>query len=308
MKAYTIFDDFPQSSLDILRKAGINVDVQPKGMERPQDNGLKRLLDDYDIIFISTAQKMPEKMFANVTTPKIIGTASSGIDHIHIPKDKQHLVKVVNATHANRTTVAEHTFALLLALRKQLLEGRKVASEGKSKKEMEGKPVDLLGSTIGVVGAGGIASTILRVAGCFGMKRLCWTLHPAQHMDLKEEGVEFVSLETLFSQSDNISINIPLSDMTRGVVTRELISLMKENAVVTVTSRLEVVDADALFEKSKTCASFSLGIDADAAGIKDLWDNGQNNVIVTPHIAGGTIASRIRLFDECSENVVKCMK
>lgn len=308
MRAYTIFDDFPQSSIDILNKVGIEVDILPKGKERPQGEELKHLLDSYDIIFISTAQKMSEEMFKDVKTPKIIGTASSGTDHIHVPYDKKDLVKVVNAKYANRTTVTEHTFALLLALRKQLIEGRSVAFDGKSKKVMVGKSVDLLGATMGVVGAGAIASTILRLAGYFGMKRLCWTLNPDNHKDLAAEGVEFVDLKTLFSQSDNISINIPLSDKTQRIVTNEHISLLKDSATVIVTSRLEVVDIESLFVKAKNNPSFSLGIDADAADIKKMWSKDQNNIIVTPHIAGGTIASRIRLFDECSENVVKSIK
>ena len=308
MRAYTIFDDFPQSSIDILKNAGIEVDVQPKGKERPQGDELKQLLDEYDIIFISTAQKMPEEMFKDVVTPKIIGTASSGTDHIHIPSEKQDFIKVANATHANRTTVAEHTFALLLNLRKQLIEGRRTASEGKTKKAMIGKPVDLFGSTMGVVGAGGIASTILRLAGFFGMKRLCWTLHPENHPDLKEEGVEFVDLETLFAHSDNISVNIPLSEQTKGIVTAAIISKAKEDAAVIVTSRMEVVDTQALFVQAKANPLFGLGIDADAADLRDLWESEQDNVIVTPHIAGGTVASRIRLFNECTENVVGFVK
>ena len=183
MRAYTIFDDFPQSSISLLEKAGIELIIQPKGKERPQGDELKKLLDTYDIVFISTAQKMPEEMFADVTTPKIIGTASSGVDHIHIPEDKKGLIRIANATHANRSTVTEHTFGLILTLRKQLIEGRETAAKGLSKKVMELKPVDLYGSTMGVIGAGGIASTVLRMAKCFGMKRLCWTLHPEKHQD-----------------------------------------------------------------------------------------------------------------------------
>ena len=173
MKAFSIFDDFPMSSVAILEKKGIKVDLLPKGQERPSGAALEELLRQYDIVFISTAQKMPEEMFKDITTPKIIGTASSGTDHIHIPAEKSDFIKVANATHANRSTVTEHTFGLILTLRKQLIEGRRIALEGKSKKQMSAKPIDLLGSTMGVVGAGGIASAVLRMAKFFGMKCLC---------------------------------------------------------------------------------------------------------------------------------------
>ena len=304
MRAYSVFDDFPQSSISILRNKGVEVIVHPKGEERPKGGELKRLLDEYDILIISTAQTISEGMFKDVVTPKIIGTASSGVDHIHVPLDKCRYVKIVNAKNANRSTVTEHAFALLLALRKQLLDGRAVAAEGKSKKNMSRRPVDLLGSTIGVVGAGGIASSILRMADCWGMKRLCWTLHPENHLDLKADNVEFVDLETLCLKSDNIVVSIPLSDRTNCLVTSSLISYMKDTAAVIVTSRLEVVDIEALFAKAKNNPLFGLAIDADAASIRDLWSIEQNNIIVTPHIAGGTVESRIRLFNECSQNVV----
>lgn len=305
MKAFSIFDDFPQSSIDILYHAGISVDLLPKGDIRPSGIELKRLLEFYDIVFISTAQKMPEEMFKDVTSLKIIGTASSGTDHIHIPVDKQHLVKVANATYANRSTVAEHTFALILTLRKRLIEGRRVASEGKSKKFMTSKPIDLIGATIGVVGAGGIASTVLRIAKCFGMKCLCWTLHPELHSYLRMEGVQFVDIETLLRQSDVISVNIPLSEHTQNLISSERVAMLKDNAVFVTTSRIDVTDKEALFAKAHQCKEFGLGMDVDASDVMRLWSPDMDNVIVTPHIGGGTIESRIRLFDECTENVVK---
>ncbi len=308
MKAFSIFDDFPQSSINILQQHGISVDLLPKGQERPTGQALIPILYKYDIIFISTAQKMSEEMFADIITPKVIGTASSGTDHIHIPTNKQHLIKVANATHANRSTVTEHTFALILTLRKQLIEGRQTAFLGKSKKEMSAKPIDLFGSTIGVIGAGGIASTVLRMAGCFGMRRLCWTLHPENHPELQKEGVSFVSIEELLKMSDVISVNIPLSDQTRNLINANRISLIRNNAVFVTTSRVDVTDKLALFAKANKYPTFGLGMDVDAAEVLGLWSADTNNVIVTPHIGGGTIESRIRLFNECADNVIKLVK
>ena len=305
MRAFSIFDDFPPSAIDLLEKHGISITLNPKGKDRPNGDALKSLLKGYDVLFISTAQKMPEEIFEDVSTLKIIGTASSGVDHIHIPADKHHLVKVANAPLANRSTVTEHTFALLLSLRKRLIEGRAIAARGLTKRAMDGNPVDLYGSTLGVIGAGGIASSVLRMAKCFGMKCLCWTLHPDNHDDLSDEGVSFVNIDTLLKKSDIVSVNIPLSEKTKNLISQERIGLMKETATFITTSRLEISDNKALMEKATRCPDFSVGMDVDAATIKDLWDQSMNNVIVTPHIGGGTIESRIRLFNECAENVIK---
>lgn len=307
MKAFSIFDDFPVSSIDILEKHGISVTLLEKGKERPNGDALKALLDEYDILFISTAQKMPEEMFEDVNVPKIIGTASSGVDHIRIPGEKKVLVKIANATHANRSTVTEHTFGLVLTLRKQLIEGREIAAQGLSKKAMERKPVDLYSSTMGVIGAGGIASTVLRMAKSFGMKRLCWTLHPESHRYLADDGVEFVDIDSLLKEADVISVNIPMSEQTKNLINDKRVSMMKETATFVTTSRLEITDNVALMEKARKYPSFSVGMDVDATNIKDLWDPSMKNVIITPHIGGGTIESRIRLFNECSENVIKAI-
>ena len=305
MKAFSIFDDFPHSSIALLEEQGISITLNPKGEERPTGDALKLLLNEYDVLFISTAQKMAEEMFKDVSTFKIIGTASSGVDHIHIPVDKRHLIKIANAPQANRRTVTEHTFGLILTLRKQLIEGRATAAQGLSKKAMVGKPVDLYGSTMGVIGAGGIASTVLRMAQCFGLNRLCWTLHPENHKDLSEEGVLFVDIDTLLKKSDIVSVNLPLSLETKNLITQERVELLKETATFITTSRLEISDNKALMEKAKRIPTFSVGMDVDAVTIKELWNPAMNNVIVTPHIGGGTIESRLRLFNECTGNVIK---
>ena len=304
MKAYTIFDDFPQQSLELLQKRGIDVVVHPKGMPRPQGNELKALLDEYDILFVSTAQQMPEDMFVDVVTPKVVATASSGVDHIHVPASKANLVRIANAPKANRNTVAEHTFALILALRKQLLEARDVAAEGKNKKAMHGKFHDLYGATMGVVGAGGIATKVLDLARCFGMHCLCWTFHPDHHQELLQKGVEFIDLDTLCRLSDVISVNIPSTSQTHCLINRDRVSLMKEDALLITTSRADVTDIPALIEKAHTNDKFGLGMDVDSQIVVGQWKIEERNIFVTPHIGGGTVESRIRLFNECCENAL----
>ncbi len=130
MRVYSIFDDFPQSAIDILTHAGCTVVVHPMGEERPDEGELKCLLEKFDVLIIGTGQKLPNKSFENVTESKIIGTASIGTDHIDVPTEKGELVKIVNAPTANRISVAEHTFALVLSLTKNLANAVPVAVKG----------------------------------------------------------------------------------------------------------------------------------------------------------------------------------
>ncbi len=303
-KVYSIFNDIPQSSYAPLNEAGYEVHILPVGHERPSGEVLKRILEEYDIVFIGTSQVITEPMLADIESVKFIATLSSGTDHIHVPADKSSLIRIVNAPLANRVSVAEHCFGLILNLAKGIVDGRYVSCEGKQKGSMQKKPVDLFGSTIGVVGAGGIACEVLSFADAFGMKRLCWTFHPERHKPLSEDGVQFVSLEELMKTSDVVVISIPHTRETRGMLNRPLLSHLKDDSIFVSTSRIEIFDARYLFEKASSCPTFGLALDVDSKDVYGMWNLSQRNVIVTPHIAGGTVQSRIRLFDECCRNLI----
>ncbi len=304
MKAFSIFDDYPQEAIDTLTQRGFEVTLLEKGKERPSGDELKQLLEDYDVLIIGTAQKMPFDFFEGITSSKIIATASSGVDHIKVPEDKKELIKVINAPVANRVSVAEHTFALILALRKQILEGRDIAAAGLTKKAMNGKPRDLFGSTIGLVGAGGMATAVIKLAQAFGMKCIAWTPNPEKHKDLSAQGVDFVALDEVLRKGDIISVNIPLTEETKGLISAEKVRLLKESVIFISTSRAEITDNVALMRRAKETSTFCVGMDVDADRVSEYWIKDMHNVIVTPHIAGGTVESRQRLFCEVSENII----
>ncbi len=305
MIAYSVFDDFPKSASELLEKNNIKVILHPKGKERPCGNELKKLIDEYDIIIISTAQKITENMLKN-TPPckKIIATASIGTDHISIPDDKKNIIKVVNAPNANKISVAEHIFGLIIALKKQFIDGKITAALGKNKKEMRYKPHDLYGLTIGIIGAGGTAGAVLKMAKAFGMERISWTRNPEKHTDLSDDGVVFTELDELIKSSDIISLNLPYTPETEGIISASRINNMKNNAVFISVSRSELTDNAHLFKKARDNDCFCIGMDVDADKVFGMWNENMKNVIVTPHIAGGTVEARIRMFNEVSTNIL----
>ncbi|MCD7860203.1 MAG: hypothetical protein LUH51_08650 [Firmicutes bacterium] len=302
MQAYSIFDDFPASAAATLERAGIAVTVHPRGAARPAGEELKALLDAYDILILGTGQKMPQSSFSTLTDRRIIGTASIGTDHICVPPEKRELVRVVNAPKSNRISVAEHTLMLILALEKNLLDAIGVAERGASKKEMHHNPSDLFGKTIGVVGAGGTARAVLSLAQVMGMRCLCATRSPEKHRDLL--GVRFVSLDELLQSAQILSVNLPLVDDTYNLIHSGRIRQMREDAIFISLSRPEITDNASLLARARENPMFRVGLDADADKLAGLWDTSMKNVIVTPHIGGGTVESRIRMFEEVSENIV----
>lgn len=305
MRAYIIFDDFSDLAKQKLTDAGLSVTIHPLGVPRPNEYQIKSILEEYDIVIVGTGQKMPEWVFANVDSPKIVGSVSVGIDHIKVPKNKNGLVKIVNAPMSNRISVAEHTFALILALKKHIIRGRNTAEKGFNKKVMPYMPTDLFGSKIGVVGAGGTAGAILNMAQAFGMECFCWTPHPQMHKELKF--ALFLSLDEMLESVDIVSVNIPSTNDTIGLINKERISLFKDDTIFISTSRADIVDMESLFARAKISPTFRIGLDVDSDKVEGLWNSDQDNIIITPHIAGGTIQSRIRMFEEVSANVVMAL-
>lgn len=308
MKAYSIFDDFTEEAVSLLKKSGVDVTVHPKGMKRPDDFEMESILCEYDCVIIGTSQKIKPEMFKNISGRKIIATASVGLDHIDIPESKKDSVTVVNAPKSNAQSVAEYTMGCALACVKRMCEGSKLYADAKNNKALHDKPEDLAGKTIGIIGAGNISSRIMDYANMFGMKIICYTAHPERHGDLKAKNggvVEFVSLEDLVALSDVISVNLPNNIGTKGLISEELVGLMKDNAVFISISRIQTVDYDALFEKAKANPGFyvCLDIDVDDDVVKTMPH--LPNVMITPHIAGGTKETRKRMFFEVADNITK---
>ena len=308
MKAYSIFDDFSQEALDILEAAGMEVTVHPLGVLRPDSKRMKAILEEYDCVIIGTSQKITEDMFDNVKLPRIIATASVGVDHIKVPDKIKGLVTIINTPKANAQSVAEYTMACALNCVKRLGEGKVLYQEGKDNKSLFQKPEDLAEKTIGVIGAGNISVRIMEYARFFGMRILCWTNHPDRHRELTHKGVVFTGLSELALSSDVISVNLPNHDGTRGLISSELVKLMKPTAIFISVSRVETIDYHALLHKAVAHRGFYVCLDIDVN--EDLRKSIPHtpNVLITPHIAGGTVETRKRMFREVADSIARMVK
>ena len=305
MRVYSIFDDFTDEAIRILTDAGMDVAVHPLGVPRPDHGQMKKILEDYDCVIIGTSQKLTEDMFENINTPRIVATASVGLDHIQIPEGKKNIVKVINTPKANAQSVAEYTVACALSCVKRLSEGNTLYRSGKTNKALFRKPEDLAGKTIGVVGAGNISVRIMEYAQFFGMRVLCWTRNPNHHRELETKGVRFTGLDKLCEESDVISVNLPKNPETDSLLSNALIRKMKDSCVFISISRKNVVDLDALLEKGKAQRSFYICLDLDVDEEIVFKIPNRPNIFVTPHIAGGTVETRKRMFREIAEGISK---
>lgn len=302
LKAYSVFKDLDKKAYEILTNAGIQLDLSTS-VERPNKEELSKLLDDYDILIIGVKEKLSEDMLAKIDKKKIIATLSIGVDHIDNSFFNSNFIKVINCQTSNVISVAEHIFALILSLKKRIIEANDIAMRGGNKTQLSSRSNDISNSTIGIIGAGKISYEVIKIAKVFNMKIYCNTLNPEKHQDLLKQGVEFLDLDTLLTNSDIITVNIPLNEENKNLISKDKISLMKKSATFINTSRAEIVDMDELIKYADENKTFNVGLDIDAENYKELLETKRNNVIVTPHIAGVTKEAIKRMDVELANRI-----
>src|SRR3989338_3010588 len=175
---------------------------------------------------------------------KLIETMSTGYNHIDVKECKKRGIVVCNVPTYGENTVAEHTFALLLALSRKI----HLSYDRTQKADFSAiglKGFDLKGKTIGVVGCGHIGRHVVRIAKGFEMDVLVYE----RWQDLalaKELGFTYATLEELYSRSDIITFHVPLSKSTTHMFNNESLKLVKKGCTIINTARGEVIDTDAL--------------------------------------------------------------
>ncbi len=307
LKAYSIFKDLDKNACEILRNNGIQLELSDCE-ERPNKEEIIRLLNDYDILIIGVREKLTEDMLKMINNKKIIATLSIGIDHIDNSFFESDLIKVINCKTSNVISVAEHIFALILGLKKRIVEANEISIKGGTKRDLSERSNDISNSSIGIIGAGKISREVIEIAKVFNMRIYCNTLNPEKHQDLLKEGVEFVYLDKLLNISDIVTVNIPLNEESKNLISKDKIRLMKKTATFINTSRAEIVDMEELIKYADENDTFNVGLDIDAENYKEMLRTKRNNVIVTPHIAGVTKEAIERMDVELANNIIEYLR
>ena len=304
LKAYSIIKDLNKKACEIIRNNGIQLDISNSD-KRPDKNRLIKLLNEYDILIVGIEDKFTKDMLLKTTKKKVIATLSIGLDHIDRAFLENDNIKIINCQNSNVVSVAEHIFALILALKKRIIEANNISLRGENRRNLSMRSNDITGSTLGIIGAGKISHEVIRISKVFNMKIICNTLNPEKHQDLMKQGVKFVSLDEVLSNADIITINIPLTKENKNLISKDKIKLMKKTATFINTSRGELVDMTELMKYADENKTFNVGLDIDAENYKDILNIKRNNVIVTPHIAGVTKEAVERMDVEVANNIVK---
>lgn len=307
LKAYSIIKNLDKKACEIIKNNGIQLDISNSD-KRPDKEGLIKLLNEYDILIIGIEDKFTKDMLPITTKKKIIATLSIGLDHIDRVFLENDNIKIINCQNSNVVSVAEHIFALILALKKRIIEANDISLKGENRRNLSMRSNDITSNTLGIIGAGKISREVIIISKAFNMNIICNTLNPEKHQDLIKQGIKFVSLDEVLSNADIITINIPLNEENKNLISKEKIRLMKKTATLINTSRGELVDMSELIKYADENKTFNVGLDIDAENYKDILNIKRNNVIVTPHIAGVTKEAVERMDVEVANRLVEYIK
>lgn len=303
-KAYCIVENFSEDAIKMIRDNNIEITRNQTG-RLPSSEEIIQLLEIYDILIIGIKTHITKEILKYVDSKKIIGTLSVGLDHIDKEVINSDLIDIVNVKYANTVSVAEHIFGLILALNKRIYESNSLVLNKKgSTKNLLSRPEDISNKTLGIIGAGNITREVIKIAKAFHMKINCYTKHPQNHKDLLDFGIRFVSLDEVLINSDIISVNIPLTEETKNMISKDKIKLMKTTATFINTSRRDIVDTKALIEYAEQNKTFYVGLDIDLEDYDELFSKYRENVIVTPHTAGISKQAMNRVGIELAKNIV----
>jgi glycerate dehydrogenase len=238
---------------------------------------------------------------------KMIAVAATGYDVIDIDWCKAHSIAVANIRNYAVHTVPEHTFALITALRRNLIAYRQDVERGRWQQSEQfcffDHPIrDLHGATIGIVGEGVLGQGTARIARGFGMRVLF-----ADHAPPKAAGVEFTPLDEVLSESDVISLHVPLTADTRNMIGSEQLRRMKRTALLINTSRGGLVDEAALAQALRAGLIAGAGFDVltrePPAEGNPLLELRLPNFILTPHVAWASEGAMQTLADQLIDNI-----
>jgi len=245
-------------------------------------------LADCDALIVRSAVKVTRDVLARAPKLSVIGRAGVGVDNVDVDAATEAGVLVMNTPGGNAVSVAEHALAMMLGLARSVPQASARTKSGIwDKKRFLGN--ELRGKTLGVVGLGNIGREVVRRAKAFEM-RVIGTDPFVSSQLASDLGVELVSLDTLYAQSDYISLHVGVTDETRGMINAASLARMKHGVRIINCARGELIDQQALTEALASGQVAGAGLDVFDPEPPKEGDPllALENVIATPHIGGST--------------------
>ncbi len=287
--------DLPWSFLDNF----VNYTVY----ERTEPDQVIERIGNSDAIFLNKIQ-ITKEIFDACHNLKYIGVLATGYNVIDLEAARQHGVIVTNIPAYSTDSVAQHVFSFILYFTNQIAQHNEAVKNGDWIKCPDfcfwnGSLTELYGKTLGIFGYGNIGKKVSEIGKAFGMKVICCT------RTQKEGMPESVSFEELLKRSDFLTLHAPLTELTKNIINRKSLSLMKKSAYLINTARGGFVVEKDLADCLNNCgiAGYAADVLLHEPMSKDCPLLKAKNCVITPHIAWAPLETRKRLQGIAEENL-----
>jgi glyoxylate reductase len=290
----------PSSVIDKLRRLG-EVDLYTGGSAIPVEE-LRTRIADKDALVCLLTDAIDRSVIDAAPRLKVIANVAVGYNNIDIPYARSRGIVVTNTPDVLTESVADFTWAMILAITRRVAEGERLVRSGTwtgwALDQLLG--MELRGKQLGLIGAGRIARAVAARAGVFGMR-----VAYAGRRDGEIPGAEWISLDKLLVTSDVVSLHVPLTAETRHLIDQKALTRMKRSAYLINTARGPVVDEGAL--------AWAMQHHLLAGAALDVYENEPavhpdlvklDNVLLLPHLGSATTETRTAMADLAVENVV----
>ncbi len=295
-------DGLEENGQAILR-ASAEVDVKT-GISA---DDLLQIVGEYDALIVRGRTKVTAAVFAAGKKLKVVGRAGVGVDNIDLNAAKEAGVTVVNSPLATTVSVAELAMGLMLSVVRDIPRADASMKAGKwLKKEFEGG--ELYKKTLGVIGFGRIGVAVANRAKAFEMNVIGYDPYlPAE--EIQKRGGTPATFDELLAKSDIITLHIPLTPDSRGLLNADAFAKMKDGVRIVCAARGGVIDEDALLKALESGKVAAAGLDvfvAEPPGLTALVSH--PHVVCTPHVGAQTVEAQIRAANDIATEVLAGLK
>ena len=295
-------DGISPKGIELLQKE-FDVDVRDK---LPAEE-LLEIIPEYDALMVRSASKVTAEVIARAKNLKIIGRAGVGVDNIDIPAATARGILVINSPGGNTIAATEHTMAMMLAMSRDI----PIANETMQKGEWNRKKyvgVELRGKTLGVIGMGRIGSGVAKRAMAFEMNVIAYDPYINEER-AKALGVTVGTFEDVITKSDFITVHMPLTPDTKGMIGMEQMKRMKKGVRLVNCARGGIIDENDLAEavRSGIVAGAAIDVYTSEPVTKDHPLVGVPGIVLTPHLGASTVEAQIGVSLDVSRGIIAAL-
>ncbi|PPK64315.1 phosphoglycerate dehydrogenase [Actinokineospora auranticolor] len=269
------------------------------GTDRP---ALLAAVAGADALLVRSATQVDAEVLKATDTLKVVARAGVGLDNVDVPAATDRGVMVVNAPTSNIVSAAEHAVALLLATARQIPAAHATLQDGEWKRS-KFSGVELLGKTVGVVGLGKIGQLFAQRLAGFGTTLIAYDPY-ASAARAAQLGIELVELDELLARADVISVHLPKTPETKGLLNAEALAKTKKGVIIVNAARGGLIDEQALADAVRSGQVGGAGVDVySKEPTTDSVLFGVPGIVVTPHLGASTAEAQDRAGTDVAHSV-----